>query len=89
MTPLKLPTIAREVRLSFRKDSDFNQTLNQLRNQPHVKQCNSLDDQVACPQDANLQPWPHLTTPEMFSGQQARRLGACTKDGKVGMGAAA
>ena len=29
MTNLKLPTIAREVRLGFRKDSDLNQTLNQ------------------------------------------------------------
>ena len=31
MTNLKLPTIAREVRLGFRKDSDLNQTFNQPR----------------------------------------------------------
>ena len=29
MTNLKLPTIAREVRLGFRNDSDLNQTLHQ------------------------------------------------------------
>ena len=29
MTNLKLPTIAREVRLAFRKDSDLDQTLDQ------------------------------------------------------------